>query len=443
MNWDLGQLECVFCNAQFNCSIGLSNKETVQVFSFCCHQCSGILSIEIDPIKHADHKLTNANRVERPEKSFLDLKSVRLHLDFPAVLTDGWLPLSLFTLAAFMLREGARIEHFKVVTSELNFYSKNILTLQSIFNFHKNGKAKQLYLASKTLLREDFGFIDSDPDYTNSMGELDDITPRELDVIFYKTLMGISVVLNKGENPDHKIKKLSSYFSSLDEEKLYDFHSYLSNNGYLKSSAATINNIYSDIFSNEEFFRPSIFLSDYGEMPGKDQKSPLRLVGEKVGVILNIYKDLVEVIAKQYIVIVGLRNIKVSKNFNAFNKKAVSMGKRSVRINCMADFSSLDLGVKPRFMEGCLYFNELKKISSRIRNSIAHNSWEYNEVTQVVTFKFSKNVDEKTDSKNSLSKKMLEINGDVISLFRLMHKLNTVNYLFGCFYGRRDFRENG
>lgn len=444
MNWNLGQLECVFCNAQFNCSIGLSNKETVQIFSFCCHQCSGILSIEINPTKHTDYKLINADRVERPEKGFLNLKSVRLHLDFPAVITDSWIPFSPFTIAALMLSKGANIEHYRAVTSELNFYSVNILTLKSIFNFHKNGQAKQLYLASNTLLREKFeSVVGVDLDYIKSMTVLDNITIRDLDVIFYKTLLVISEVLTQGENPDHAIKALSSYFTSLDREKVCAFHSYLSGNNHLRSSAATINNIYSDIFSNEEFFRPSIFLSDYSEMPFEGQKSPLRLVSEKVGVILNIYKDLVEVISKQYIVIVGLRNIKESKHYDVFKKRTVKMRWGNVSANNLAEFSSLDLGMKTKFMEGCLYYHELKSISSRIRNSIAHNNWEYSELTQKVTFRFAKNVDEKTDHKNSQTKTMLEVNREVIGLFRLMHKLNTVNYLFGCYYGYRDFRDEG
>jgi hypothetical protein len=235
MNWNLGQLECVFCNSQFNCSIGLSNKKTVQAFSFCCHQCSGILSVEIDPTKHADYKLVNANRIERPEKGFFDLKSVRLHLDFPAVITDGWNPLSNFTIATLMLKDDVNIDHFKFVTSELNFYSENILTLQSIFNFHKNGKAKQLYLASNKLLREEYEIIVGvDLDYVNSMTVLDNITSRDLDVIFYKTLFGISVVLNKGENPDHEMKELASYFLGLNKDRLYEFNSYLSSNNYLR-----------------------------------------------------------------------------------------------------------------------------------------------------------------------------------------------------------------
>ncbi|KPX55140.1 hypothetical protein LCH33_004169 [Pseudomonas amygdali] len=442
MNWNLGQLECVFCNAQFNCSIGLSNKETVQIFSFCCHQCSGILSIEIDPTKHTDYKLINADRVKRPEKGFLDLKSVRLHLDFPAVITDSWIPFSPFTIAALMLNKVANIEHYRAVTSELNFYSENILTLKSIFNFHKNGQAKQLYLASNTLLREKFkSVVDVDLDYIKSMTILDNVKTRDLDVIFYKTLLVISEVLTKGENPDHEIKELSSYFKSLSREKLCEFRTYLSGNNHLRSSVATINNIYSDIFSNEEFFRPSIFLSDYSKMPFKGKKSPLLLVGEKVGVILNIYKDLVEVISKQYIVIVGLRNIKRSKNYDVFKNRTVKMRWGAVSANNLAEFSSLDLGVKIKFMEGCLYYHELKLISSRIRNSIAHNNWEYNELTQKVTFRFAKNVDEKTDHKNSQTKTMLEINSEVIGLFRLMHKLNVVNYLFSCYYGHRDFRD--
>jgi hypothetical protein len=442
MNWNLGQLECVFCNSQFNCSIGLSNKKTVQAFSFCCHQCSGILSVEIDPTKHADYKLVNANRIERPEKGFFDLKSVRLHLDFPAVITDGWNPLSNFTIATLMLKDDVNIDHFKFVTSELNFYSENILTLQSIFNFHKNGKAKQLYLASNKLLREEYEIIVGvDLDYVNSMTVLDNITSRDLDVIFYKTLFGISVVLNKGENPDHEMKELASYFLGLNKDRLYEFNSYLSSNNYLRNTAATINKIYSDVFSNEEFFRPSIFLSDYSEMSYKNKKSPLRLVSEKVGVILNIYKDLVEVISKQYVVIVGLRNIKKSKNYNVFKNKIVNMRSGAVSVTNLAEFSSLDLGIKTRFMEGCLYYQELQKISSKIRNSIAHNNWEYNEQTQEITFRFSKNVDEKSNNKNSQTKTMLEVNSDVIYLFRLMHKLNIVSYLFSCYYGHHDFKD--
>lgn len=444
MNWNLGQLECGFCNSQFNCSIGLSNKKTVQTFSFCCHQCSGILSVEIDPTKHADCKLINVNRIERPEKGFFGLKSVRLHLDFPAMVTDSWMPFSNYTIAALALKDDVNIDHFKFVTSELNFYSENILTLQSIFNFHKNGRTKQLYLASYKLLREEYEVIVGvDLDYINSMTVLDNITSRDLDVIFYKTLFGISVALNKGENPDHEMRELEPYFSGLNKDRLYEFHSYLSNNNHLRKTSETVNKIYSDIFSNEEFFRPSIFLSDYSEMSYKNRKSPLRLVGEKVGVILNIYKDLVEVISKQYVVLVGLRNIKTSKSYNVFKNKKVSLRSGVVSVNSLAEFSSLDLGVKTKFMVGCLYYNELQKISSKIRNSIAHNNWEYNDLAQEVTFRFSKNVDEKPNQKNSQTKTMLEVNGDVIQMFRLLHKLNIVNYLFGCYYGHRDFKDEG
>lgn len=41
--------------------------------------------------------------------------------------------------------------------------------------------------------------------------------------------------------------------------------------------------------------------------------------------------------------------------------------------------------------------------------------------------------------KNFECKTILEINSEIINLFRLMHKLNIIYYLFGCFYGRNDW----
>ncbi|HBM2658548.1 TPA: hypothetical protein LUY57_004880, partial [Enterobacter asburiae] len=181
----------------------------------------------------------------------------------------------------------------------------------------------------------------------------------------------------KGMKPDHDIKELSSYLSGLKKEKLCEFHSYLSNNRHLKDSIKTTNKIYSNIYSNEEFFRPSIFLSDYSSTNYKKGKSPLRLVSEKVEVILNIYKDLTEVISKQYILIVGLRNIEESDNYDTFKMNYVRTRKGKVFINNIAEFSELDLGMKARFMKGSYFEKDLKIISNKIRNSIAHNNWEY------------------------------------------------------------------
>lgn len=440
MNWDLGQLECDFCKDIFNCSIGLSNKNTPQVFGFCCPHCSGILSIEIDPIRSTNRILKNVTAVGRKNKDIFNVKSIRLHLDFPALLTNGWSPFTPFNIACLGLKEGYNIEHFKVVTSELNFYSEHILVLQSLFNFYKNSKIKELYHTSRTLLREDFDIvIGVDSDYIDSISVIDYITSRDVDIIFYKTLFGISIALNKGMKPDHDIKELSSYLSGLKKEKLCEFHSYLSNNRHLKDSIKTTNKIYSNIYSNEEFFRPSIFLSDYSSTNYKKEKSPLRLVSEKVEVILNIYKDLTEVISKQYILIVGLRNIEESDNYDTFKINYVRTRKGKVSINNIAEFSELDLGMKARFMKGSYFEKDLKIISNKIRNSIAHNNWEYNELSQEVLFRFNKGINDAPKEKDFECKTILEINSEIINLFRLMHKLNIIYYLFGCFYGRNDW----
>ncbi|MEI7178124.1 hypothetical protein WCT65_03530 [Pectobacterium carotovorum] len=442
MNWNFGQLECDYCKASFNCSVGLSNKNTVQVFSFCCYSCSGVLSIEIDPHRSSDYKLINLKRNENFKGSIFDLKTIKLHIDFPAVFTDGFNPFSPYIMANLGLKDGCNIEHFKAITNELNFYSENILKLQSFFNFYKNKKYKELLIVSQILLRDEFDIIIKvDSDYINSLSIFEYVTTRDLDVVFYKSLFGMSTSLNKGDNPDCEVKDISLYLSGMSKGKLCEFRSYLTNNKYLQSAIETSNRIYSNIYSNEEFFRPAIFLSDYSGVECKNGKSPLRLVSEKVEVILGIYKDLVEVISKQYTLVIGLRNIKENDDYNKSTKNKIKIGSRMVVVNNIADFSNVDLGLKIKFMEGCYFYNDFKSVSHKIRNAIAHNNWEYKERSQEVVFYYNKGIVDGPEHARYECKTILEINRDIVNLFRLMHKLNIFHYLFNCFWGCEDWSE--
>lgn len=101
-----------------------------------------------------------------------------------------------------------------------------------------------------------------------------------------------------------------------------------------------------------------------------------------------------EVISKQYILIVGLRNIEESDNYDTFKMNYVRTRKGKVSINNIAEFSELDLGMKARFMKGSYFEKDLKIISNKIRNSIAHNNWEYNELSQEVLFRFNKGIND-------------------------------------------------
>ncbi len=442
MNWNLRQLSCDFCKTNFNCSVGLSNKNTAQTFSFCCPSCSGILSIEIDPCRKSNYTLINISYNEKFNGSVLNLKTIKLHLDFPTIITDGFNIFSPYILACLSLKDNSNIEHFKMVTDDLNFYSENILKLKSFFAFYKNKRLKELLGLSKFLLRDEFeSIIKLDDDYINSISIFDYITTREIDIIFYKTLFGISRALNKGNNPDDEIKDISLYLSNLSKEKSCEFRSYLSKNEHLRNAINTSNKIYENIYSNEEFFRPAIFLFDYSVMGYKDRKSPLRLVSEKIDVILGVYKDIVETISKQYTLIVGLRNLKDNGDYDRFSKSTINLGKKRITINNIVDFSNLDFGLKSRFMEGCCYYNDAKKISHKIRNAIAHNNWEYNELTQDVTFYYDKGIVDELENVKSERKTILEINRDIVILFRLMHKLNIFYYLFNCYWGVEDWNE--
>lgn len=442
MNWNLKQLSCDFCKTNFNCSVGLSNKKTAQIFSFCCPSCSGILSIKIDPCRESGYTLINISHDEKFNENFLDLKTIKLHLDFPTIITAGFNIFSPYVFACLGLKDNSNIEHFKMVTDDLNFYSENILKLKSFFVFYKNKRLKELLLLSRFLLRDEFEVVvNLDDDYINSISIFDYITAREIDVIFYKTLLGISRALNKGDNPDDEIKDISSYLSDINKEKLCEFRSYLSNNEHLKNAINTSNKIYENIYSNEEFFRPAIFLFDYSSMGYKNSKSPLRLVSEKIDVILGVYKDVVETISKQYTLIVGLRNLKDNGDYNKFSKNTIKLGSKRITINNIVDFSNLDFGLKSRFMKGCYYDNEAKNISHKVRNAIAHNNWEYNELTQEVTFYYDKGIVDELENVKSERKTILEINRDIVILFRLMHKLNIFYYLFNCYWGCEDWND--
>ncbi|MGM0936301.1 MAG: hypothetical protein ACQEWL_06745 [Pseudomonadota bacterium] len=429
MNWNLGVLECGYCHEKFNCSIGLSNKTSTQSFSFCCPKCSGLFEIKLTPFQNEKYYLSN-NLIRTVEKDFFDIPSFKLHLDFPAIYTKGWIPFSPFSYSTLLMKEQREIEHYKIITQKLNSYTDNILDLKSFFNLHKKGKFQELYKLAESIIGSEHGCFNHD-DYISiyKLTAPEYVSRRDFDMYFYKLIFIIMTPLNNGENPNVIMKKYSDYIVSLNNDKVKELFNYLNNANYFDDITVTTNRVYNSILSSEEIFRPSIFIMDYTDIDIVKEKSPLKISHDGIDGIINIYKDICEVISRFYTLIAGLNNIKHNMSYDSFKIKKIKMYDKYIYCNNLLGFSGLDLGLKSRFINDSYFSEDVKVISTHIRNSIAHNNWSYNDVSQVITFKKNKKLEINPENAKSLNLTSLEFCRNIMILFRVMHKLNILTYL--------------
>ncbi|EDT2310613.1 hypothetical protein GSO54_002890, partial [Salmonella enterica] len=123
MNLNLGGLSCSDCGEAFICSIGLSNKRTMQKFFITCKNCEAQSFITLDV---QSRKISYDGLIQNKDKTTLfDYKrGLRLHLDFPVFDTPGWSPFSPFIISSMISSDKSIGLHSKN-THLLNVLNEN------------------------------------------------------------------------------------------------------------------------------------------------------------------------------------------------------------------------------------------------------------------------------------------------------------------------------
>ncbi|WP_180312861.1 hypothetical protein, partial [Xanthomonas hortorum] len=183
------------------------------------------------------------------------------------------------------------------------------------------------------------------------------------------------VVHEHGREISEELPKL---LHGVDQEQLGLFIADLFTTGFLTDLQRDCLRIYPRIFDAEIPFRPALFL-DFIE-----QQEP-ELVAGRVSSqdffgLKDLYKDILEIIARQIVLIAGINNLYNRGNFNSF--KAINGG----TLSSLQKLSEKTLSDKFKYLDDCWYKLSISDLNLGLRNAIAHNNIDYSSETQTVTY---------------------------------------------------------
>ena len=175
-----------------------------------------------------------------------------------------------------------------------------------------------------------------------------------------------------------EVKEVVDYFTnltmSLPEAPFNKFMKNIVSTGFLKTLQNDCLKIYPEIYSAEMPMRPVLYL----DLVNKYQKAQMAACISTQE--FKIYKDIVEVFSRQLILVAGINNIIHRNSFDSF----LPISGKS--LSSLEKFSSKTLSDKFKYLDDCWYPVDKEVIDAGVRNSIAHNNIQYNDVTQEITY---------------------------------------------------------
>jgi hypothetical protein len=410
-------LTCKICEQDTDCRIGYSNRK-IQPLSFACPHCSSLMQVTLD-ISHAPSSSfqfkgckasTNQTRhLFNRTNPFVDL-----HLDFPVRFGEYIMGFTPFMAAMQDLNNPTDIDPNAPIhkmqfhaerLNQLNYFHDRADEVKAIIRLY-SGKNKQLFKKRVgDFLKRDQGTS---------------LKPEDINASLYQFISFVFLpFVHFGE-----IKEMVSGFTDLTirlhGQPLSDFVEHLISSGFLETLQKDCLKIYPEIYDAEMPMRPALYLdltSNY-----KKAKTAARISTKEFQSYKDLYKDIVEILSRQLILIAGINNIIHRNNSEAF--KIVS----GAALSSLEKFAAKTLTEKFKYLDDCWYSIEKEVIDAGVRNAIAHNNVQYNEITQEITYYPDGGGIQKTDGHTIY---FLDFMRMILILFREMHN---IHHLIKCLF---------
>ncbi|MBU1723412.1 hypothetical protein KJ965_05845 [Patescibacteria group bacterium] len=405
-------ITCNTCEENIDCRIGYSNR-LIQPIQFSCSHCHSPIEIILDTSEspRSKFKFNGCKPAQQqPDAPFNgDNPFVDLHLDFPVKFhkyvmgNTPWLAsIDQLTVAA----DGDRAKAFEMYqfhTARLNalnqLYSKAD-SLKRIINLY-HGKNKQLFQKRAA------EFLEEDEEKS--------LLPQDLNATLYLVIAKAFFPFLIYEHGKEISEKIPMLLSTFDETALGSFIQEISKSGFLETLQKDCLKLYPRIFDAEIPLRPALFL-DFIKSDESDVVAG-RVSSSDFFSFKDLYKDILEVIGRQIIIIAGINNLYHRGDFNAF--KTIDGGS----LSSLQKLSEKTLSDKLKYLDDSYYNLSSNIFNFGLRNAIAHNNVQYNESTQVITYFPSGGRINKNESKNI---SFLEFMRLLLIAFREMHNLHHI-----------------
>lgn len=367
-------LACKVCEGETDCRIGYSNRD-YQPLSFACPHCASLMRITMDTSNppRTGFQFEGCEPSEDQRGLFTDDKNpfIDLHLDFPVRFGKYVLGHTPYMMAMQELEEkseSTEAAHAKMAfhnqrLNQLNYFHDRAVDIKTIIRLY-SGKNKQLFKKRVSdFLQKDLG---------------PSLKPQDINAALYEFLTFVFLPFVHFSEVRFLVKGFTEMTMKLAGKPLNDFLRNIIDTGFLGTLQRDCLGLYPEIYGAELPLRPALYLDLLYEH--EKAKTAARISTKDFQSYKDLYKDIIEIFNRQLMLVAGVNNIIHREDFNAF--ATISGG----TLSSLEKFSGKTLSDKFKYLDDCWYDIDREIIDTEVRNSIAHNNVNYDEVTQIIEY---------------------------------------------------------
>lgn len=310
---------------------------------------------------------------EDPFVPFTDSKNpfVDLHLDFPVRLGKYVMGNTPYFMAVQELEDAsesaevahARLDFHAKRLNQLNYFANRADEIKVIIRLY-NGKNKQLFKKRVgEFLRKELG---------------PSLKPEDVNAALYQFLTFVFLPFVHFDEVRSLAQGIPEMLRRLPTGPLNDFVRNMIDTGFLGALQKDCLKLYPEIYEAELPLRPAFFLD---LLDGYQKaKTAARVSTKDFQSYKDLYKDIIEVLSRQLVLVAAINNISHRGNMNFF--ATISGG----TLSSLEKYSGKTLSDKRKYLDDCWYNIDSEVIDAEVRNSIAHNNVDYDEVTQIIEY---------------------------------------------------------
>ena len=343
-------------------------------FDICCPEC-GVHICGVQKIVD-NHTLTinNASAIEE------DLDGVNYYADFsvelPHAKTNRFESIdslmktkfSPFMMTASLYEGDKYFELIKHMREFLSFRSLCWSKLTPLYDLFFNGKIAFtqehfLKLSSRFVVKNDL----------DALMALHQATVLGMNTILPDGTLGTFVDVSKQISTPSVLLKMDDLITSLGGD------------GYFNSVSKRLVKIYDQWIVNFEKYIPATMLS-LGNAATKLDKNMYGIATTSFEDMIKFYAESYELILDYIDVAIGLNNIVVRGDHNAFPANTIRVNKKTACVGNFEDYREITKASRLNLLVDNEPFSKVIPLNRNVRNAIAHFTYEFDAGTQKITF---------------------------------------------------------
>lgn len=368
-------ITCSTCEQDTDCRIGYSNR-LIQPLQFSCPHCQSALEITLDTSEAPQSKFSFracGRSQSQPDGPFDGTNPfVDLHLDFPVKFGAYVLGQTPWFASLNQLEEAAGGDRKKALQISM-FHSGRLNVLNELYQRADELKRViNLYHgANKQLFQKRAAEFLQEPEERS-------LLQQDLNATLYRVIAKAFFPFIVHEHAREISEELPKLLYRLERAQLEAFIDNIISSGFLTALQRDCLRIYPRVFDAEIPFRPALFLDFFDE----DQHDLVagRVSSHDFMELKDLYKDILEIIARQMVLVAGINNLYHRGDFNSF--KAIDGG----TLSSLQKFSEKTFSEKFKYLDDCWYNLTVTDFNLGLRNAVAHNNIDYNSDTQIVSY---------------------------------------------------------